>query len=1492
MCKTDTLNAAILNSLDSEIVAIHADGRIIAANDAWLDFAKEIFPNEAFANGGVGKNYVQLCEEVVQINPQAKSALVGLKSVLSGQCAHFELEYPFKIGEKLSWVWMKATPLKQEGGGAVITQTNVTMPKCSQAKHLQHDITEKVLHVFPDLIYVHDLQERRNVYVNRELFSVLGYQPEDVQEPGFITSIIHPEDYAKVYQKNMRFSEEHDREFFEIEYRIRHANGEWRFLRSREMIFARDDNGFPKQILGIAQDVTKEKQSEFALQESEERFHLLLESAEDMIFVHDKTGKILYYNGSSKYGICAKDLVGKHPTDFLPAKKAADILERIHLVFESGQSCQFEVAGYFGGVDYVVSEHAFPLQDSNGHIHSVARICRNIAHQKAMQKALQESEAQYRTLVENSLIGLLIVQQDRVLYANPVLVEKLGFPANALIGESIDNFVLHIHPEDRELVKRHYRQFMQGKQTHQTYECKVLAKDGSLLWTVICAKEIHFKGEPALQVAVLDISDRKKIERALQESEKKYRLLVENSLQGILILQHDQLLFVNKAVSDITGYSMAEMKQLPFSTVTGIIEKRDRDAVLENYSHRKTDQPAPEQYEIWIRTKQDKRVCVIINAKVLQYQNEPAVYVTLTNITEKKQIMKALQESERKYRMLVEHSLQGIFVVRNHRICFANQAATEILEYSLDELMAFSREELLNLVHPDHRERLVEYQASILRRNPRWKNTEAKILTKSGRYAWLLLSGKQMDFDGQDEMLIATIDISQQKQAESELRKSEAFLEHVIESIQDGIFVLDKHLTVRHSNSVMRKWNNHSGELIGKKCHEGYRENASSCADCPTLRALSSGKTEHGTVPGLPHSEIEWLELYSYPLFDKETNEIQGVVEFARDITERKRAENELLESEEKYNRLFQNSQDGILLHDADGRIIDANSKALQSFGYSLEELLCKAVCELHPPNMQNKCREAFLALSEKATVTFEIEFLTKNGSTFLAEVTSSQFDFHQKKLVQGIVRDITERKRAELALKQSEAKYRRLFEDAALGIFQSTLAGKVLSANISFANMFGFKSEHDAIISVKDAAQELYADPHKRAAVIQKALSGAQPVIEECQFRRKDGSCFTGILFLRAVKDELGQLTHLEGFIEDITERKTAEKALQKSQAMYKLLADNADDVIWTTDNHLNFTYVSPSVKLMYGYEPDEFLEFSVQAILPSPVFEDALTAQLLQDEFDPSIVEKCVSLRNEYEQQRKDGSRFWAEVIMRRLHNENGEALSGFIGITRDITHRKQAEEKLKASLKEKELLLRELYHRTKNNMQVISSLLALQTRHFQDPDIKAVFQDTENRIRTMALVHQKLYQSESLTNIDLQEYIEDLVALLAASYEVSANRILVSLNTEKVIVAIDFAIPCGLVLNELISNAFKHAFPGERQGRIRIGLRKKDEGTTELYVSDNGIGLPKMLDIRKTKSLGLKTIFTIVEQQLHGLVDFSTQSGVTCRCIFSNTLYKSSL
>jgi len=217
------------------------------------------------------------------------------------------------------------------------------------------------------------------------------------------------------------------------------------------------------------------------------------------------------------------------------------------------------------------------------------------------------------------------------------------------------------------------------------------------------------------------------------------------------------------------------------------------------------------------------------------------------------------------------------------------------------------------------------------------------------------------------------------------------------------------------------------------------------------------------------------------------------------------------------------------------------------------------------------------------------------------------------------------------------------------------------------------------------------------------------------------------------------------------------------------------------------------------------------------------------------------------------------------------------------------KRIEKDLGTALREKEMLIGELYHRTRNNMQAISSFLGLKAALTGDKLVLDLVKDTELRIKTISLVEQKLYESKDLSRINLKEFLSDLANLLVSAYAPPGGRILIMQNTETVQSLIDIAIPCGLIVTELVANAFKHAFKGAQPGEIVLGLTKYSESDLELTVSDNGKGVPADFDFRKNGSLGLQTVAALAEHQLHGSIEFDTTAGVKVTVRFRNDLYK---
>jgi len=346
-----------------------------------------------------------------------------------------------------------------------------------------------------------------------------------------------------------------------------------------------------------------------------------------------------------------------------------------------------------------------------------------------------------------------------------------------------------------------------------------------------------------------------------------------------------------------------------------------------------------------------------------------------------------------------------------------------------------------------------------------------------------------------------------------------------------------------------------------------------------------------------------------------------------------------------------------------------------------------------------------------------------------------------------------------------------------------------------------------------------------------------------------------------------------------NIVNRKTAQQALKDSEEKYRRVIDESFEGIMVTDETGRIISWNRTMEKFSGIKTIDAIGQNIWDIILS--LKNIKITPNLPEDVKKSLMETLETgnsalTERVYEEKVliKGVSKMVLESRLFSIATDKGHML---IGIVVNITGRKKA-------LEEKEALLRELYHRTQNNMQVINSLLNLETSFSNDANLKNIFEDMENRIHSMALVHHKLYQSKDLTNIYIKEYINDLISRLKSVYRNISSRVKLLLDIENLPLQIDSAVPFGLILNELLSNAYKHAFPKEREGEIRISLHKSTDGVIELMVSDNGIGVSDGFDFRKNNRMGLQSIFWIGEQQLLGSVIFESHGGVKCTIRFN--------
>jgi PAS domain S-box-containing protein len=635
-----------------------------------------------------------------------------------------------------------------------------------------------------------------------------------------------------------------------------------------------------------------------------------------------------------------------------------------------------------------------------------------------------------------------------------------------------------------------------------------------------------------------------------------------------------------------------------------------------------------------------------------------------------------------------------------------------------------------------------------------------------------------------------------------------------------------------------------------------------------------------------------------------------------------------LRESELRYRTLVEHAPEAIVVFDVDaGRFVDVNDNALRLFGIDRERVLQIGPVDLSPPCQPDgrTSREAAVGRIEAALAgqapAFEWVHLAAAGP-ITCEIRLVRLPATGRKLIRGSILDITERKRIEMLRKGQN----RLLEQITTGMPLSAFLGELALLVESVTS--GLLC---SVLLLDEDGQHLrYGAAPSLPAEYNAAVDGVPigPRIGSCgtaAFRREPvfvadiatdplWADFPDLVALAAAHDMrscwstpiltaagrlLGTFALYHGerrlphafeleVIESAThlaalaiEHRRAEAAMRDSERAHRDLYTHTPMMMHSIDRLGRIVAVSDSWLEGLGYTREEVLgRKSVEFLTPE-------SRRKAIEEVLPRYFATGICRDVAYQFVRKNGE--LVDVLLSAVAERDASGVvQRSLAVLVDVTEKKRAEERLVASLREKDVLIREIHHRVKNNLQIISSLLNLQRHAIADPALREVFRDSYDRVRAMALIHEQLYRTEDLGRIDVRAYVQGLAANLVRSHGVDPNRIAVDVQVDDVALGIDTAIPCGLLVNELVANALKHAFVGRDRGRLGVGLRTGPDGTLLLRVADDGVGIPAHVDPLRARSLGLQLVSSLAAQ-LGGSVRVTGANGTTVEVSIAEIRYQ---
>ncbi len=830
------------------------------------------------------------------------------------------------------------------------------------------------------------------------------------------------------------------------------------------------------------------------------------------------------------------------------------------------------------------------------------------------------------------------------------------------------------------------------------------------------------------------------------------------------------------------------------------------------------------------------------------------VTVTVSNVTD---LIKAEEEKSKAMttNAVIEAMGDGLILLNlDGKIATVNKSFEKMTGYPRNELIGMYGANLIsNLIKLDQDKNAMEeiketiegethpYGAIILQ-------------TKFGVEIPTAITASYMRDENGDPMAIITTfkNISNVLMLEKALRESNERFQRITAYANDAIFLVDDQGRISYWNPAAEKIFGYSKvEAEGKKLthlilpHQ-FREELSDRMSKPVI--IESEPFIRKTVESMAmrkDGEEFPIELSFSILIIKGSFFTIGIV---RDISERKKAELALQESEEMQKALFEGSTDPIILTDLQDRTIKINPAIDRLFGYSEEELLGEkfpgqaGIDEGKFEEWVEKCRTG-MGISDYETVR-----RNKAGETIPVSMSISPVMDPTGELISLSFwyRDITQRMRNEEQLRFQA----HLLNSVRESVIATDLDGRITYWGRGAENLY--KHSADEVLSQLLTTILEPQDALEETDKIKQTMEQGEWSGENLQ-TRKDGSSFWASASKSLVDDITGNPAGIISIERDISELKQTEMALRDSEERYRAVTETVLTGITMTDEDNTLVYVNTTFAEMMGYDKEEIVGMNLFDLTDRKDFDEHIRMTLEME-----------GMRSTYESviNRKDGASLNVLIAVSPLSGPTN-LFTGSLCAFMDISDRIEAEQKIKASLEEKEVLLKEVHHRVKNNLQVVSSLLYLQSEKLVDDSGRSMLRESQNRVKSMALVHERLYQSEDLARINFADYIRNLGAHLFHSYGLDPTKVKMNISVEDIHLSIETAIPCGLVINELVSNALKHAFPEEGEGEISLSLIRDEDNQLTLSISDDGIGIPEEVDIKETDSMGLHLVNTLIRQ-----------------------------
>ncbi len=650
-------------------------------------------------------------------------------------------------------------------------------------------------------------------------------------------------------------------------------------------------------------------------------------------------------------------------------------------------------------------------------------------YREAIQR-LKESEEKYRTITEQSLMGIVVMQDNVFKYANEGFSAITEYSVEEIMSWTTLDWSKTIHPEDLITMKTRLEKREAGEKDVPPFiTFRIFTKSGKIKWIESYGKEINFNGRPATYSVTLDITEKKK-------SEEKFRLIAENANDIISIINNNfELEYQNmEATNNILGYTHEEILN---SNALRRIHPDDVESVIKVF--REGFKKGEAQTEMRTRHKDGHHVWFDIKGRTfIDKQGQKKGIIISRDITERRNAEQKLKESEEKFRKITEKSFIGITITQGGIVKYLNETIADLIEYSIPEVLDWEQNAFINVVHPEDRSITVERLKKMENNIERSPFFLCRLITKSGNLKYVNINSKPFLYKGKKAILTTFIDLTEKIIAEQKLRESEEKYRHITEQSLMGIIIMQDNV-FKYVNEGMTKLNGYSIQEILNWTPVEWTKTIHP-EDLPDILARLKNQEEGKTEDNVKFTfrivtksgKIKWVETLGKTFI---LNNKIAAYSALQDITERKTAEEKLKTSETKYRHLFNSSPDMIFLMNMEGILVDINEKFIANSGYRKEDIInknFKILTELTSPAALSFCVEKTKEILSKGYIKpVEFSFIDKNGDKSWINFQGHIIELEGGNLIEFVVRDITARMEAQEKLKEAlecETFFKKLF--------------------------------------------------------------------------------------------------------------------------------------------------------------------------------------------------------------------------------------------------------------------------------------------------------------------------------------------------------------------------------------------------------------------------------------------------------------------------------